>query len=317
MQLLKGARVLVTGGTGFVGSHLVRRLVLAQAKVFILARKNSSPWRILDVLKKVKLCRADLANQQQVLKCIKLARPDYIFNVAAMREIDRSISMLNPSININLLGMLNLIQGAEKLNFRPKAFVQTGSLEEYGTGSVPYMESQKEQPVSPYTAGKVAATQFCQMLHRSLKYPIVVLRPCLMYGPGQELDMFIPMLINTCLKNKNFPMTSGEQTRDFGFVSDLVDAYLLAIKSPKAFGQVINIGTGKEYKIKDVAKKIVKISGSKTKLQIGRLPSRVAEIQRLVCNNTKAKKLLGWSPKVSLDLGLKKTIDWYRSNPSS
>src|SRR5205085_2108423 len=138
-----------------------------------------------------------------------------------------------------------------------QAFVQTGTFEEYGTGPVPFVEDQREEPVSPYSASKAAATHFCQMLHRSLHYPVIVLRPCLMYGPFQSADMFIPSLIDSCLRGQDFPMTSGEQTRDLSYVSDVIEAYLLAIRRPKAIGEVINIGSGQEYKIKDVAKKIV------------------------------------------------------------
>jgi nucleoside-diphosphate-sugar epimerase len=229
-----------------------------------------------------------------------------------MRKVDRDVKMLTPSVDINLIGTLNFFKALEALKISPQVFVQIGSQDEYGLSKVPYQEDQREKPTSPYSTSKLAATHFCQMLHRSLGYPNVIIRPCLIYGPAQATDMFIPMLIHTCFANKDFPMTSGEQTRDFGYVGDVVDGILLAAQTPKAIGEIINIGTGEEVSIKNVALKIVELTKSKTQLQFGVVPKRASEIEHLYCDNSKAKQLLGWSPKISLEAGLKETIEWYR-----
>jgi nucleoside-diphosphate-sugar epimerase len=144
--------------------------------------------------------------------------------------------------------------------------------------------------------------------------PIVTLRPFLIYGPSQDTNMFIPSLIHHCLEGKDFPMTKGDQTREFNYVDDIVDAYLLAAFCPKAVGEIINIGNGIEYKIKDVAEIIVKMMGSPIKLLIGNLSKRPGEASHFFCSNEKAKRLLGWFPKFSLDEGLKKTIEWFTNN---
>ncbi len=315
MRSFVKTRVLVTGGSGFVGSHLVRRLVKEGADIHLLVRPGSSLWRLEGIARRLSLHRGNIARYADVRACLRAARPEIIFNVAGMKERNREIRMLRPSVDVNVVGTLNLCKAAcdEKLALR--SFVQTGTCEEYGSGPVPNRELQREQPVSPYSAGKTAATHFCQMLHRSLEFPVVILRPCLLYGPGQDSDFFIPRLIQHCLKNESeFAMTSGSQSRDLGYVGDMVEAYLLAARSKKAIGEVINVGSGKEYKIKDVAKKIVKAAGSSIKLKLGSLPSRPCEIQRLFFSNEKARNILGWSPKVDLDEGLRITIDWYRRN---
>jgi nucleoside-diphosphate-sugar epimerase len=311
---LQGIKILVSGGTGFIGSHLVKHLLEANAKVFVIVRKNSSTHRISDVLEKIQIIEGDLTNENSIFQALQIAQPEYIFNVAGVRKVDRDIRLLGPSLDINLNGVLNFFKGILKLDLPIKGFVQTGTFEEYGNGSVPFVETQREEPVSPYSASKLAATQFCQMLYKSLKYPVTVLRPCLMYGPHQEKDMFIPLLIDACLKNQDFPMTTGQQTRDIAYVEDIVEAYLKCIDCPGAVGEVINIGTGREIQIKELAKIIVNLTQSKTNLLFGSVPTRIAEVKRLFCNNLKAKQILNWEPRISLEEGLIKTIKWYREN---
>jgi UDP-glucose 4-epimerase len=193
-----------------------------------------------------------------------------------------------------------------------ECFVNTGASEEYGDGLVPFREDQREIPVSPYSASKVAATYFCQMLHKSMGLPIITLRLFLTYGPYQDTNMFIPSLIQHCLERKDFPMTEGDQTREFNYVDDIVEAYLLAATNPNVIGEIINIGNGIEYSIRDVAEKIVNMMGNPIQLLIGALPKRAGETNHFFCNNEKAQKLLGWSPQIGLDEGLERTINRYK-----
>jgi len=143
--------------------------------------------------------------------------------------------------------------------------------------------------------------------------PIVTLRPFLAYGPYQDADvMFIPSLIDHCLKGKDFPMTTGDQTREFNYIDDVVDAYLLAAQCRNVAGKIINIGNGIEYRLKDVADRIVQITGSSIQLLAGAISKRPGETEHFFCSNEKAKRLLGWGPKTKLDTGLRKTVAWYR-----
>lgn len=313
MKSLKNIPILVSGGAGFLGSFLVRRLVKEKARVFVLAKKKTSKNRLKDILSQIQILEGDLTDENSIYRALKKAKPHYIFNVAGLRRVERTLSLLEPNLEANLNGVLYFFKAINKLKIPLKGFFQTGTLDEYGSAQVPFKENLREMPMSPYSASKLSATYFCQMLYRSLNFPITVLRPCLMYGPGQDKDMFIPSLIDACLKNQNFPMTLGKQTRDFGFVTDVVDAYVKALYSPKVFGEVINISTGKEVKIKDLAKKIVKITGSNTKLLFGKLPQRSGEVERMAGDFAKAKRMLKWSPTVKLEDGLIKTVQWYSS----
>jgi nucleoside-diphosphate-sugar epimerase len=310
---IRNKTVLVTGATGFIGSHLTRRLLSERADVHILLKKKSNPFRIKDIAGDITLSYGDIRDCSDVSLCLKSVRPQIIFHLAALRNVKRDPELIEQMIDINLKGTINLLRGVIEENINIECFVSTGSSEEYGDGPTPFNEDQREIPVSPYSASKVAATYFSQMLCKTMHLPVVTLRPLLTYGPYQDTDMFIPALIQHCLERKDFPMTEGDQTREFNYVDDIVDAYLLAAVSPEAAGEVINIGNGIEYRIRDVAEMIVRMTGNPIQLKIGALPKRPGETKHFFCNNEKAKRLLGWSPKTDLNEGLKKTIDWYRN----
>lgn len=227
----------------------------------------------------------------------------------------RDAELIEPMIDTNIKGTINLLRGIIEEKIALECFINTGTSEEYGDGTAPFREDQREIPVSPYSASKVATAYFCQMLHKSMGLPIITLRPFLTYGPYQDTDMFIPSLIQHCLEGKDFPMTEGDQTREFNYVDDIVDAYLLAATNPNAIGEIINIGNGIEYSIRDVAEKIVNMMGNPIQLLIGTLPKRAGETNHFFCNNEKAQKLLGWSPQIGLDEGLERTINRYKKFP--
>jgi UDP-glucose 4-epimerase len=312
-NFFKGRKVMITGATGFIGSHLTKRLLEEGANVHILLKKDSNQFRIQDVLEYLTICYVDIRDYTSICFSIKNSRPQIIFHLAALRDVTRDLELIEPMIEINLKGTMNLLRGVLKEDIPLECFVNTGTSEEYGDGKAPYKEDQREIPVSPYSASKVAITYFCQMVYKTMKLPIVTLRPFLTYGPHQDKDMFIPSLITSCLEGKDFPMTEGDQTREFNFIDDVIEAFLLAASNPRAIGEVINIGNGIEYTLKDVAEKIVNMMGNPIRLLFGTLPKRPGETKHFFSNNHKAKNFLGWFPKISLDEGLEKTIDWYKN----
>ena len=185
-------------------------------------------------------------------------------------------------------GTINLINCINKDSLR--SFIQIGSSDEYGANVAPQNESQRESPISPYSFAKTTTTHFLQMLYRTEQFPVVILRPFLVYGPGQGM----------------------EQLRDFCFISDFVRSIFSSIDNTKAFGEVINIASGEPISIKDVVTKIQNIVATGSP-QFGKAAYRDGENMELYADITKAKKLLNWQPKISLEEGLRKTIDAIRN----
>jgi len=310
MSSLRGADILVTGACGFIGSHLTRRLV--EDGAIVHAVDVSEPWRISDVRDRIDFKLLDLTDYNGVKRLVDEVKPVKVFHLAAKVNVKRDFNFLDDMIRVNLGGTTNLLRALDGASY--DCFVNTGTCEEYGDNPAPFREEQKPNPVSPYSASKVASTVFCMMYHKTLGCPIVTLRPFLTYGPMQEPTMLIPEVITSALEKKSFKMTEGMQTREFNYVSDIVDGFVRASVKKNAVGEVINIGNGAEYRIRDVVAKIIKLMGSPIKPQVGALPYRPGEAMHFYCDNTKARRLLGWKPKVGLDEGLEKTIDWYEKN---
>lgn len=314
---LRGVAVLVTGATGFLGSHLTRRLVAEGARVNVMVRAGSRSDRLADVLPRIVQWTADLADGAAIARCVAAAAPRVVFHMAG-DTAGRSWTaagdpdVLQRSYDLNLGGTLHLLTAL----VRPPGcarIVRAGGLEEYGTGPLPYREDQREAPVSPYSASQVAATHLAQMLHRRAGLPVVTLRPALVYGPDQAASFFIPSLILACLARRAFDMSAGDQTRELVFVDDVIEAFIRAAISPSIEGQVINIGSGVESSIREVADLVRRLAGSDSPLRVGALSGRGAGLDRLVCDPARARDLLAWEARTPLADGLSRTIAWYRA----
>jgi UDP-glucose 4-epimerase len=315
VKSLKGKRILVTGATGFIGSHLVRRLHREGAEVHILMRKNSNKYRLLEILGDLIPWCGDLTDPLSLTSCVRSSKPQIVFHLATFRNVNRDAKLMDLMIDTNVKGTVNLIRSIIDEHVDLEFFINTGTCEEYGDAPAPFYEDMKETPVSPYSASKVAATYFCQMISKTMDLPITTLRPFLTYGPFQDpATMFIPSLIYHCLKGKEFKMTKGDQTREFTYIDDTVEAYILASQCQDAAGEILNIGNGIEHSIKGVGEKIVKMMGNPIRLLAGAMPKRAGETEHFFCNNEKAVRLLGWLPTTTLDVGLKQTIAWFKEN---
>lgn len=308
-QTFDSLPVLVTGASGFIGSHLVKRLVDLKAQVTIIKRAASSIWRLESVIKNLKVIEVDLLQESELRKLLRNHHFQVIFHLAAVTDHDRSVKLLQNSFSNNMSGTLNLTRCF--FNRRIKAFINVGTCEEYGNNVTPFHEQQREQPVSPYSASKVAVTHCLQMLYRIFGFPSVTVRPFLTYGPGQISNQLIPYCISQALQGLPIYTTAGDQTREFHYVSDIVSGILLAATQKKTPGEVIDLGTGKEYKIKDVVKLILQLTHSSSPWYI-KVPNRLGEVDRFYCRGQKARQLLGWKPHVVLKDGLTETIIWYR-----
>lgn len=308
----KGKKVLVTGGAGFIGGHLVKRLLNEGAKVSVLVqyKEKVSNVRLSLVWDELEIIEADIRNPDSLGDVKKLA-PQIIFHLAAFNHVGRSFTNVQECFDVNAKGTANLLDAYEGY----ERFVYTSTSEVYGLQkSVPFVETMQPAPQSPYSITKYAGELYALMKQREKKLPIAVLRPFNVFGPYQSPSAVIPDIILKALKGERIKATKGEQTREFNFVENTVDGFLLASQKEEAIGQVINIGGGKpfEVSIADLVEKIAEYSSSKSEIGIGDLPYRQNEIWRMYSDSSKAKRLLGWEPKVSFDEGLKTTVNWFK-----
>jgi UDP-glucose 4-epimerase len=301
-------RVLVTGATGFIGSHLAERLLAEAAEVTLAVEPRASKANVASILDQVCVREVDLRDGQMVRRLVRECQPSRVYHLAAVGVTDPGV---NPrlAMQVNVMGTLSLMEALKETACN--CFVNTGTCYEYGHNIPPMREDQMVDPINAYAASKSAAWLFCNMYHRTRGYPIVTVRPFTVYGPRQSERALVPQAIISALRGKDFEMTGGEQTRDFTYVDDVVEGYIRASLSEKAIGQTINLGTGEEHAIKDVALKVLELMGNPVKPLIGALPYRPREIWRLYSDSSKARELLGWQPQVGLEDGLRKTIAWY------
>ncbi|MDP2921142.1 MAG: GDP-mannose 4,6-dehydratase [Candidatus Omnitrophota bacterium] len=305
----KNLKVVVSGGDGFIGSHLVKTLIDLGAELYCVIEPGMDLWRVKEIEDKINIIECDICGPGLRTE-IKKINPDKAFHLASLVNASRDMSLLDDMLRVNVSGAMNFMLALKDTDC--EAIVNTGTCEEYGDNKAPFREKDLPSPVSPYSASKAAATFYCGMLYRSFKMPIVTARPFLTYGPGQVNNMFIPSLIESALRGHDFEMTKGDQTREFNYVSDIVDGFIRLGSNSRAIGRIINIGCGKDYRIIDLAEKIVSMAGSGIRLKTGKLSYRPGEVSRFYCDNTLARKLLGWKPRVSLDEGLRRTIEWWK-----
>jgi len=309
---LSGVSVLVTGGSGFIGSHLARRLVDEKANVTLLIRENTDLKNIQDIKSKINLVKGDLTNYLGLVEIVKKINPQKIFHLAAYINRSRSLEQIEDCMKVNFFGTVNLVRALENVSY--DCFINTGTCEEYGNIIAPFKEDQLVNPVSPYSLSKSASILFCDMYHKNTGRPIISIRPFTTYGPMQPSKMLVSQVILSAIKKEDFKMTLGEQYREFNYVSDIVNGFIKASLCKEAIGEIINLGTGVEYSIAEVVKKIILLMGNPIKIHFGAIPYRENEIWHLYCDNTNARKLLKWKPYVSLEDGLKQTIKWTLEN---
>jgi nucleoside-diphosphate-sugar epimerase len=310
MKSLKGKKVLVTGGSGFIASHLSRRLVQEGAHVFVLTRYNSiiDNVRLTDIWDEIVPVEADLRNLDALEK-IRSLTPEIVYHFAAYNHVGDSFSNVSEAIDVNCKGTVNLLDAYEDY----KKFIYISSSEIYGfQNAVPFAEDAAPFPISPYAVGKYAGELYARMKWKVFNKPIAVLRPFNAFGPFQSPRAVIAELIIKCLDGEDVVTTKGVQTRDFNYIENLVDGFIRAGTNDDAIGEIINIGSGVEISIVDLVKKIHLLTDSKSRLRIGELQYRPTEIWRMAADNKKASKIFGWSPRIDLEKGLIKTIEWYR-----
>ena len=312
-----GKKVLVTGAGGFIGSHLTERLVQLGADTRAFVHYNSlGRWGWLDhSLRKseFEVIAGDITDRDSVKQAIDGV--DIIFHLAALIGIPYSYHAPLSYVRTNLEGTLNVLRAA--LEADVERVVHTSTSEAYGSAQyVPIDENHPLQGQSPYSATKIAADKMAEAFHLSFGLPVATIRPFNTYGPRQSDRAVIPTIISQALTQPEIQLGNLSPTRDFNYVLDTVSGFLSVASHPKAIGEVINIGSGKEISINDLAKKILKLLDQEIPIvrKSQRMRPEPSEVDRLCADNSKAKKLLGWAPEYSLEEGLKATIIWLEEN---
>tara|TARA_B100000579_G_C22789240_1_gene833558 strand:- start:457 stop:1449 length:993 start_codon:yes stop_codon:yes gene_type:complete len=314
-------KILVTGAEGFIGSHLVEGLIKKRYKVKALVLYNSfNSLGWIDTLpdktrKTIEIALGDIRDKEFIDKYLKDV--DVVINLAALISIPYSYQASRSYIDTNVNGLLNILTAS--LSSKVKQVIQISTSEVYGTPKkIPIKEDFPLNAQSPYAASKIAADQLALSFHKSFGLPVSIIRPFNTYGPRQSTRAIIPTIITQALQNKKIEIGSLFPKRDLLFVEDTVNGIIAAIGNKRSLGKVINLGSGFEISIKDLANKICKILGIKKKLKHSKLRVRPkkSEVQRLLASTKEAKKILRWSPKIKgikgLESGLTKTILWFK-----
>jgi nucleoside-diphosphate-sugar epimerase len=299
-------RLLIVGGTGFIGRNLTQHAIVNSLRVTVLSLNLPSKKEMIEGVNYIQSDLTDLDDLKNVL----LGRTfEYVVNLSGY--IDHSIFSKGGRkiIETHFGGMQNLLKSLNKECL--KRFVQIGSSDEYGDSPAPQNENMREAPMSPYSLAKVASTQLLQMLYKSEGIPSVILRLFLVYGPNQNSQRFLPQIIRGCLLNEKFPVSAGEQLRDFCFVDDISDGILKALSNDKASGEIINLASGKPIAIRTVVE-LVRSSVGLGVPEFGKVPYRTGENMELFADVLKAKNLLNWKPMTSIEQGLDSVINDYK-----
>jgi NAD dependent epimerase/dehydratase len=315
----QGKRVLVTGAGGFIGSHLVERLVELGARVRALARYNSrSDWGLLELLpalikNEIEVVLGDLTDPHSTTRLVQ--GQEIIFHLAALIAIPYSYIAPAHYVATNCGGTLNLLEAAR--HHGVERFIHTSTSETYGTAQyTPIDEAHPLRGQSPYAASKIGADKLAESYHLSFGVPVVTLRPFNTFGPRQSARAIIPTIISQGLSGNVIRLGLLTPIRDLNFVSDTVAGFIKAAECPQAIGELFNIGSGRAITIGELAHKIVDFIGGNKEIiaEEERVRPDASEVLELLCNYGKAHKVLGWEPKVSLEEGLSRTVAYIRDH---
>ncbi|MDI6710302.1 MAG: NAD-dependent 4,6-dehydratase LegB [Bacillota bacterium] len=310
-------QVLVTGAGGFIGSHLVEALVDKGYKVRAFVRYNArNDWGWLENVpcrREVEVYTGDIRDYDSVRDAMRGV--ETVFHLAALIGIPYSYRSPQAYIRTNVEGTYNILQAAREEGVR---VIHTSTSEVYGTARyIPIDEEHPLQAQSPYAATKIAADQLALSFHRSFGLPVVVVRPFNTYGPRQSARAVIPTIITQALAGR-FPVRLGNlaPTRDLNFVRDTVEGFITVGLSENTVGEVVNLATGREISIADLVQTIGRVMGIEIPVQgdAVRVRPERSEVGRLCGDNRKAWELTGWTPRYSLEEGLRSTADWFRDN---
>lgn len=307
--MFKNKKVFITGGFGFIGASLTKRLLKEGALIYLLKRKEADISRLSEETNKIHLINGTLDETFKLKTDLRRINPDYIFHFASYGG-HFSEKSSKEIMRINFWGTYSLLEAVNEISF--KALINTGSSSEYGFKKRAMKESDILSPASLYAISKAGATHLVQIYSRNYDKNIITIRPFTVYGPGDSPDKFLPTAIRACLGGNVLNLVPATSRHDYIYIDDLVEGYLKAVLAKGISGEVFNLGTGKQYTNQQIIDYIEKITCKKIKINKGAYQSHSWDSNYWVADITKAKKLLGWKPKVGIEEGIKKTIASYK-----
>ena len=303
-------RVLVTGASGFIGSHIIPRLIEKGYDVWALERYVAGRYA---QSKNVKTVFADLREYFAVKNIISQVQPDIVIHLAALSAVSYSYSHPIEVIDTNLKGTVNLAEACLREVPHFKQFLHASTTETYGNGPTPKTEDTPQNPNSPYAVAKLAAEKYLLYLKDGHNFPVTILRSFNTYGRKRDYHFVVEHAIMKMLTEKTCRMGDLSPIRDFVYVDDHVSAYLTCLENPLAIGETFNFCTGRGIKIEELVYLIKKLIGFKGEIEWGTKPKRPLDIDVLIGSSEKAERVLGWRPQYTLEEGLAKTIDFWRN----
>ena len=316
----KNRKVLITGADGFIGSHLTERLLALGASVRAMTSYNSfNSWGWIDTFSPeqkaaLEVVCSDVRDPFGADRAVEGMQT--VFHLAALIAIPYSYTAPAAYVETNVKGTLNMLEAARR--HKVERFVHTSTSEVYGTAlRVPISEDHPLQPQSPYSASKMGADSLAMSYHLSFGLPLVTVRPFNTYGPRQSARAVIPAIIVQLLSGaQELRLGSLSPTRDYTYAKDTAEGFVLAAMSDAAVGRTVNLGSGREISIGELAEKLKGLCGSNARIveDARRVRPENSEVRRLLCDNSLALELFGWSAKTGLHEGLEKTVAWLRQN---
>lgn len=301
--------VVVSGANGFIGSALVRKLIEKKFNVHALVSSKSSLSRLKDVEGEISIHRGLLENKKNLSSFMTTIKPYGIFHLATYGSYPFQQD-IHKMINTNIIGTLNFLESLKEVKY--KQLVVAGSSSEYGKKDGLMKESDLLMPNNYYAATKVNQTHLCQVYSQASHKPLVILRLFNVYGPYEEKGRLVRSVIDSALAKKPILLASGSEARDLVYVEDVVDVFMHILKQRQFFGEIFNIGTGRQTTIKELAQTVVRLTKSKSEIKLNTYKGRPWDSNHWQADMRKTKTVLNWSPKFTLRQGLQKTIRWYK-----
>ncbi|MBU2541443.1 MAG: GDP-mannose 4,6-dehydratase [Candidatus Omnitrophica bacterium] len=308
----KNRNVLVTGGAGFIGSSIVRELLKEKAKVIVYDNFLSGDISNLqDLGSPIDIIKGDILDKG-LTRILKAKRIEYVFNLAAEPYIPHCYYRPQKFFEVNANGALNVLLACR--DAKVKRILQYSTSEVYGTAQyIPMDEDHPTRPLSTYAVSKLAADRLCYTLHHEQGIPVIILRQFNVYGPRETQPYIIPEIITQLAKGPELKLGNITARRDLTYVLDAAQGAIALMKCREAEGEVVNLGTGKDWSVEAMAKTCTRLMGyEKAKIVIEKTRLRPLDVSRLQCNYSKIQKLTGWRPKVSLKEGLASTIEHFK-----